>query len=102
MARSNNSNTDAWEKVQLTRLSGTTYVITSLKSGKNLQCQGNGACVFANGNEGQWEKWTVETRGDALFFVSQRAGNVLQCAVHAGRDGTVRDGTMREPESHGT
>ena len=68
-AKCNSANTGAWERVKI-KQRGASYILTSMKSGNNLQCQTDGKCVFANKKEALWEQWAIETKGDALYFVS--------------------------------
>ena len=62
---------DSTDEVLLEWMDDGTYIIQSVKDGKNLQCDPrSGACRFANHNKGGWERWKLEVRGGDVFFVS--------------------------------
>ena len=83
-ARCANTNKQAFEQLRIKRRDDGNYIITSLRNGKNLQCQPNGHVQFANKNEQLWEFWAVEKHGGKYFFVSQHTKKVLQCRPDGG------------------
>jgi hypothetical protein len=79
-ARCKNGNTKAWEQMILLKTNDGKYIIQSRWNNRNLQVRESGECVFANHNQGWWEKFTVEYHDNgSVFFISCHTGKALQC-----------------------
>ena len=85
-ARCDNPNRLLWEHMRLKQVSAQHFVLTSMRTGNNLQCRADGSMSFANKNEGLWEKFALEQDGESLFFISAHTGKVMQCT----RSGELR------------
>jgi hypothetical protein len=81
--RCDNQNTQAWEQMVLIESADNKIIIQSRWNGRNLQVQESGQCVFANHNQGLWEKFDVESdENGKIYFISCHTGNVMQCDEH--------------------
>lgn len=80
-ARCLENNRDIYEQLILRRIRDDKVAIQCVRNGRFLQVRTTGECVFDLKEPGQNELFTMETNvvECALFFVSCRTGNLLQC-----------------------
>ncbi|KAL7686306.1 putative actin-crosslinking [Plasmopara halstedii] len=79
-ARCLSFNRDIYEQLFLRRVRKEKIAIQSAHNGRYLQVYTNGDCIFDSKEPGDYELFTIETDLNcALYFVSCRTGNVLQC-----------------------
>ncbi|KAE9004633.1 hypothetical protein PR003_g16648 [Phytophthora rubi] len=79
-ARCLENNRDIYEQLILRRVRDDKVAIQCVRNGRFLQVRTTGECVFDPKEPGKNELFTMETNANcALFFVSCRTGNLLQC-----------------------